>query len=164
LLPSIKWGSEVDSRTENVAHGYQGEGPHNELLRQEAAALSVSHQPRQLGDVGGDAPRLVAGEQLGRCASPRLLLEVDVGERLPIGVADDKAGSTTGVGRPIHHYHAESMVGVNSNIQDEIAGRPSGKRAKFRHRFCGDRDTAFDLDPVFHRGSRRETFAHHPGS
>jgi hypothetical protein len=67
LLPSIKWGSEVNSRTENVAHGYQGEGPHNELLRQEAAALSVSHQLRQLGDVGGDAAGLVAGERLGRC-------------------------------------------------------------------------------------------------
>jgi len=67
LLPSIKW-SEVNSRTENVAHGYHGEGPHNELLRQEAAALSVSHQPRQLGDVGGDAPGLVAG-LLGRDCS-----------------------------------------------------------------------------------------------
>jgi hypothetical protein len=62
LLPSIKWGSEVNSRTENVAHGYQG--PHNELLQQEAAALSVSHQPRQLGDAGGDAPGVVSGEEL----------------------------------------------------------------------------------------------------
>ena len=46
---------------------------------------------RQLGDVGGDAPRLVAGEQLRRCAAARLLLEIDVGERLPVGVADDEA-------------------------------------------------------------------------
>jgi hypothetical protein len=28
-------------------------------------------QLRQLGDVGGDAPGLVAGEQLGRCASSK---------------------------------------------------------------------------------------------
>jgi hypothetical protein len=68
LLPSIKWG-EVNSRTENVAHGYQGEGPHSELLQHEAAALSVSHQPRQLGDVGGDAPRLVAGLLGGDCSA-----------------------------------------------------------------------------------------------
>ena len=29
---------------------------------------SLAQQLRQLGDVRGDAPRLVAGEQLGRCA------------------------------------------------------------------------------------------------
>jgi hypothetical protein len=92
LLPSIKWGSEVNSRTENVAHGYQGEGPHNELLQQEAAALSVSHQPRQLGDAGGDAPGLVSGEELRRRAASRLLLGIDVGQRLPVVIADDEAG------------------------------------------------------------------------
>ena len=71
LLPSIKWGREVNSRTENVAH--QGEGPHNELLRQEAAALSVSHQPRELGDDGGDAPGLVAGEAFSWCGKHNAL-------------------------------------------------------------------------------------------
>jgi hypothetical protein len=34
----------------------------------------------------------VAGEQLGRRAPPRLLLEIDVGERLPVVIADDEAG------------------------------------------------------------------------
>jgi hypothetical protein len=48
-------------------------------------------QLRQLGDVGGDAPRLVAGEQLGRRPSSRLILEMDVSERLPVGVAYDEA-------------------------------------------------------------------------
>ena len=85
MLPSIEWGSDVNSRTENVAHGYQREGPHNELLRQKAAALSVSHQPRQLCDAGGDAPGLVSCQQL------RNLLEINVGQRLPVGVADDEA-------------------------------------------------------------------------
>ena len=33
----------------------------------------------QLGDVGGDAPGLVAREQLGGRAASRLLLEIDVG-------------------------------------------------------------------------------------
>ncbi len=91
LLPSIEWDSEVNSRAENVAHGYRGEGPHNELLRQEAAALSVSHQTRQPGDVGGDSPGLVIGEQFGRRASSGLVIEVDVGERLAVAVADDEA-------------------------------------------------------------------------
>ena len=51
----------------------------------------LPQQLRQLGDVGGDAPGLVAGEQMSRRAPSRLLLEVDVGERLPVGVADDEA-------------------------------------------------------------------------
>jgi hypothetical protein len=85
LLPSIEWGSEVNSRTENIAHGYQREGPHNELLRQKAAALSVSYQPRQLGDAGGDASVLVSCQQL------RNLLEINIGERLSVGVADVEA-------------------------------------------------------------------------
>jgi hypothetical protein len=49
-------------------------------------------QLRQLGDVGGDAPGLVAGEQVRRRATSPLILEVDVGECLPVGVADDEAG------------------------------------------------------------------------
>ena len=47
---------------------------------------------RGLSNVGPDPPRLVAGEQLGRRTSFRLLLEIEVGERLPVGVADDEAG------------------------------------------------------------------------
>jgi hypothetical protein len=32
------------------------------------------------------------GEEVRRRASPRLILEIYVGERLPVGVADDEAG------------------------------------------------------------------------
>jgi len=46
----------------------------------------------QLRDVGGDALGLVAGEEVCRRAPSRLILEIDVGERLPVGVADDEAG------------------------------------------------------------------------
>ena len=53
-----------------------------------------AHQLRQLGDVGGDPPGLLAGEQLGRCPPSRLILEIDVGERLPVVVADNE-------GRPL---------------------------------------------------------------
>jgi hypothetical protein len=49
-------------------------------------------QFRQLGDVGYNAPGLVAGEQLRRCASARLILEIGEGECLPVSVADDEAG------------------------------------------------------------------------
>ena len=45
--------------------------------------LWLAQQLRQLGDVGGDAPGLVAGEQVRRRAPSGLILEIDVGERLP---------------------------------------------------------------------------------
>ena len=51
-----------------------------------------THNNRVESDVGGDAPGLVVGEQLGRRSTPRLLLEIDIGKRLPVGVADDEAG------------------------------------------------------------------------
>ena len=44
-----------------------------------------------LGDVGGDALGLVAGERMSSRATPRLIFEIDVVERLPVGVADDEA-------------------------------------------------------------------------
>ena len=47
-------------------------------------------QLRQLGDVGGDAPGLVAGEELGRRPSPRFILAIDVGQCLPVGVGATK--------------------------------------------------------------------------
>jgi hypothetical protein len=53
-----------------------------------------SFQPSGSGsfaDVRGDPPGFVAGEQLGRRAASRLLFEIHVGERLPVGVADDEA-------------------------------------------------------------------------
>jgi hypothetical protein len=52
----------------------------------------LPQQHRQLGDVGCNPLHLVAGEQLGCGLPARLILEIDVGERLPVGVADDEAG------------------------------------------------------------------------
>ena len=49
-------------------------------------------QLRQLGGVGGDAPGLVAGEEVRRRPPSRLLLEIDVGERLPVGVGATRCG------------------------------------------------------------------------
>ena len=45
-----------------------------------------------LADVGGDAPSLVASEEVRRRTTVWLPLEIDVSERLPVGVADDEAG------------------------------------------------------------------------
>jgi hypothetical protein len=51
-----------------------------------------TQQLRQLVDVRSDPPGPVAGKQLGRLAPSRLILEIDIGQRLPVGVADDEAG------------------------------------------------------------------------
>jgi hypothetical protein len=45
-----------------------------------------------LGDVGGDAPGLVTGEQMRSRAPAGLILEIDVGRHLPVVIADDVAG------------------------------------------------------------------------
>ena len=54
----------------------------NADLRWGLMVMCPSRQFRQLGDVGGDASRLVLGEQLGRRAASRFLLEI--GEHLPL--------------------------------------------------------------------------------
>ena len=44
------------------------------LNRVSPASALIAQQLRQLGDVGGDAPGLVAGQQLARRPSARLIL------------------------------------------------------------------------------------------
>jgi hypothetical protein len=56
-----------------------------------APALKAKQQLRQLRHIDGNPPRLVFGEQLGGRSSPRLVLEINVRERLAVVVADDKA-------------------------------------------------------------------------
>jgi hypothetical protein len=52
---------------------------------------TAAQQLQQLGDVGGDAPGLVAGEQVRRRSPSRLLREIDVGECLAVVVTDDES-------------------------------------------------------------------------
>jgi hypothetical protein len=56
------------------------------------ARLIFPQQLRQLGDVGRNPPRLVAGEQLARGAPTGLILTIDEGQRLLVGVAHDETG------------------------------------------------------------------------
>jgi hypothetical protein len=52
----------------------------------------LAQQLRQLGDIGGDPPCLVAGEQLRSRAAARLFVEIDVSERLTVLVPDGETG------------------------------------------------------------------------
>jgi hypothetical protein len=54
-------------------------------------ARESSQELRQLGDVGGDAPGLVASEQLCRRARAGLILEIDVGQLAGV-ILHDEAG------------------------------------------------------------------------
>ena len=69
----------------NVRIAFAAEGPAPGQRR----PLVVSGVSR-LGDVGGYAPRLVAGEEVRSRAPSRLLLAIDVSEGLPVGVADNE--------------------------------------------------------------------------
>jgi hypothetical protein len=65
------------------------------MSRAEAADLSsrgalAQQQPRQPGDVDGDAARLIPGQPLVHGATRQLIVEIDVREFLP-GIGDDEA-------------------------------------------------------------------------
>ena len=47
------------------------------------------HQLRQLGEIDRHPPRLVAGQAIGRRAPTGLVLEIEIGERLPGDVAHE---------------------------------------------------------------------------
>ena len=53
----------------------------------------------------------VAGEQLGRRAPPRLLLEIDVGERLSVGVAAIKEASVSSTDQGGGKRRAAGVIG-----------------------------------------------------
>ena len=56
-----------------------------------ASILRPLQQLRQLGDVASDATRLIAREPLHRHAATLPVFEIDIGDRLTIGVADAEA-------------------------------------------------------------------------
>ena len=62
------------------------------MRRADFNAALVLKQMRKLRHVGRDAPRLVAAEQLSGRSPPRLFLEIDIGERLPVVIAHHEAG------------------------------------------------------------------------
>jgi hypothetical protein len=61
--------------------------------RIEVLILRPLHQLGQFGDVDGDAPGFISGQQAGSRPPSRLLLIVDVAQCLPVGVPDDEAGA-----------------------------------------------------------------------
>jgi len=55
------------------------------------AKLASAHQLRQLGDIHRNPPRLIARHEVRRQAPPGFVLEMDVGERVVVGIADNVA-------------------------------------------------------------------------
>ena len=79
-------------QSRRAPHGRPNKSPRPPKQKVSRWCVLPSQQRRQLRDVGGDAPGLVAGEEVRRRTPARLLLEIDIGERLTVGVADDEAG------------------------------------------------------------------------
>ena len=107
------------------------------------------------------------------CPYGRLRMSVRPVRRLPAPVLRrrrtqgrpgfrSEAKSKAGVGRPLHPYHAYhavSLVTLDGNIQNPIARRPAGKRAKVRYGLCRHRYAVFNLDLRFPRAAA-ETSSH----
>jgi hypothetical protein len=80
-----------------------------------------AQQLRQLGDIGCDPPGLVAGEQMRRRPPSRLLLAIDVSERLPVGVADNEAGVRfAGSGAVLAAQHGDQRSWGYRNHDDGV--------------------------------------------
>jgi hypothetical protein len=56
------------------------------------ALTRLAQKLRQLCDIYSNPSRFIFGEQLCCRSSPRLILEISIGELLPVLVANDKAG------------------------------------------------------------------------
>ena len=57
-----------------------------------SSRLLGAEEVRQLGDIHRNASRLIPRHQMRSRSPSRLILEIDVSERVPVGVADDVAG------------------------------------------------------------------------
>jgi hypothetical protein len=64
------------------------------------ALTRLAQKLRQLCDIYSNPSRFIFGEQLCCRSSPRLILEISIGELLPVLVANDKAGIVVFLDRP----------------------------------------------------------------
>jgi len=85
--------SPAEARDQGSFHGRKGAAALATTASTLGHRLGSRAPTRQLGDVGGYPPCLVAREQLRRRAPSWLVLEIDVGEGLTVVVTDDEAGA-----------------------------------------------------------------------
>jgi hypothetical protein len=74
--------------------------------------------------VGGDAPGLVAGEEVRRRAASRFILAIDVGKGLPVGVADDEGRSAPSASGSVR-AHSSSGNQIRSPLRSKTGCCPS---------------------------------------
>ena len=79
--PRASWAARANAPAGSAGAGRGGLG----------AVVPPRSSSGSFADVRGDPPGLVTGEQLSRRASARLVLEIEIAERLSAGVADDEA-------------------------------------------------------------------------
>src|SRR5437773_12014226 len=85
-------GMSIEENSRNIwsATPMAGRSPMG-YFEEHPGRLLPPQQLWRLGDVGGDPPRRVARHQPGRRSPAGFIFEVDIGERVPVGVADDVA-------------------------------------------------------------------------
>jgi hypothetical protein len=56
----------------------------------------VAQQIRQLGDIDGDALRFILAEPVHDALARRLILEIDVGQELTVGILNERSRAKRG--------------------------------------------------------------------
>ena len=75
------------------------------------------HQPLQLGDVDGDVPCFVFGHQIRRRTSARLILEVDVSERVAVVILTMKQAEFASIDGPRRREAARGwLIAQNTRL------------------------------------------------
>jgi hypothetical protein len=104
-------GGLIDQMPEDQAalyHGHEGRVS-SAAMRRSLADDSLRRRDQQVGqlrDVDRDASGFVARESFAHFAEVRVIIEVDVTESLPVGVADHEALTTQFLDRPRRRWNA----------------------------------------------------------
>ena len=107
---------------------------HNRLF---GIIATTVQQFGQLGEIRCNPPRLIACKQIGRRAPVGLVLEIDVGKRLPVAVLHNEAGVVGLLDRPWRRDPAVTFSPVRTRTASKIAKMPGVTRSKYELRNGG---------------------------
>jgi hypothetical protein len=89
-------------------------------------------QVRQFSNIHRNPPRLIPRQQFRRRSSPRLILEIDIGERLTVMVVDNKAGGLF-LDRPGRRSGEGSFSDVDFSKSESFYDHPAYWPSSIQH-------------------------------
>lgn len=99
-----------------------------------AATRLPPQQLRQLANVGRDPPGLIFAQQLRCRLAPRLILKIDIGERLAVVIANNEAGVVRFIERPRRreaagggHVLSQPRSRDRTTLKGELSARNSSR-------------------------------------